>query len=483
MRAFECVDCAKKVETDALDAKCARCGSALLVSDAELRTSIDRSDVEAHPPGVWRFRAFLPEIAERHIVTLGEGATPLLPARRLGDELGFDDLWIKDETRNPTGSFIDRGSTVLASLARERRIESISCTTTGNLGASLAAYCAKAGIDIETRIHPNTDHGKLYQMIAYGARVEILSKIKERDLSDDGVLSVTAANPFILEGEKTTSFEIIQDLDWTQPDTIVVPVGSGGHLTMIWRGLLQLHKAGLIEEPTCNLIGVQLQASAPIIDDLQGRRRPRIAEEPLTELEESEPVFRNTAVKSITESKGRGVKVSAREAIQASSLLARTEGIFAEPASASVIASLMTMKKAELLDPHDRIVCVITGAGLKDTKAIKKIARTPEHVVAREELMIRPLEIGSTKLKIMKALARESSFGYSLWKAMSVEKMITTASVYQHLSELEGASMIRRARIATVKGRERVLYELTKKGHEFLRAIRKTKEGERFVVD
>jgi len=157
---------------EAFSSRCLSCGSALLVSDTEIRCN--RSDIEAHPSGVWRFGAFLPEIPERYIVTLGEGATPLLPARRLGEELGLNDLWIKDETRNPTGSFIDRGSTVLVSLAKQRGVESISCTTTGNLGASLSAYCAKAGIDIETRIHPNTDHGKMYQMIAYGARVEIL---------------------------------------------------------------------------------------------------------------------------------------------------------------------------------------------------------------------------------------------------------------------------------------------------------------------
>jgi len=517
MMSFECVNCSRRVDTDKLDARCARCGSALLLApNSEIREGINRSDIEAQPPGLWRFRAFLPKVAEEHTVTLGEGATPLLQARRLGDELGFSNLWIKDESRNPTGSFIDRGSTVLVSLAKERRVEGISCTTTGNLGASLAAYCAKAGIDIETRIHPNTDHGKLYQMIAYGARVEIIAKInQERDYydSDGSLLSVTAANPFILEGEKTTGFEIIQDLDWKQPDAIVVPVGTGGHLTMIWRGIQQLYNAGLMKEEeegsSCSsikMIGVQLQASAPIVDILhlrkigggRGRRSSKnIAlseeeeeEEPLTELEESEPIFKKTAVQAIRSSKGHGIEVSAREAIQATSLLARTEGIFAEPASASVVASLDVMREEGRLERNDRVVCVITGAGLKDTKIITRIAGTPKHVIAREELIVRPLEIGSTKQAILNALKSEPNFGYNLWKLISSaeKKSITTASVYQHLSELEGASLIRRTRVARVKGRERILYELTRKGREFLgvtvRMKKKNKKGdEGFAID
>jgi threonine synthase len=480
-----CVNCSKRVETDTLDAKCTSCESALLLeSGAKEQRALSRSEIEALPPGVWRYRALLPSIADENIVTLGEGATPLLQAKRLGSELGLDNLMIKDETRNPTGSFIDRGSTVMVSLAKEQGIKRMSCTTTGNLGASLAAYSAKAGIETEIRIHPNTDHGKLYQMIAYGAMVEILSKIPKGDYYlEPDTLSVSAANAFILEGEKTTALEIIQDMDWNQPDAIVLPVGTGGHLTMIWRGLQELHKVGLIGGPTCKLIGVQLQSSAPIVRSLQAKRRSGVSEEPQTELEESEPIFKKVAIKSIRDSKGQGVEVSAREAIQGTSLLARTEGIFAEPASTSIVAALRIMKEDGVLDRNDRIVCVITGAGLKDTKAIRKIARTPKHVVTREDLMIRPLQMGVTKLKVMQALGDGPRFGYDLWKSLSKERGITTASIYQHLSELEGIALVRRSRVTTIKGRERVFYELTKKGADFLKTVGEPKESDRFVVD
>lgn len=157
-------------------------------------------------------------------------------------------------------------------------------------------------------------------------------------------------------------------------------------------------------------------------------------------------------------------KVSAREAIQGTSLIARTEGIFAEPASTSIVAALRIMKEEDgVLHRSDRIVCVITGAGLKDTKAIRKIARTPKHVVTREDLMIRPLQMCVTKLKVIHALGDGPRFGYDLWKSLSKERRITTASIYQHLSELEGIALVVRSRVTTIKGRERVFYELTKK--------------------
>ncbi|MBI3022741.1 MAG: pyridoxal-phosphate dependent enzyme [Thaumarchaeota archaeon] len=480
MPSFECANCPKKFESNALDARCVRCGSALFLSSAGT-TNPSRAEVESLPPGVWRFRGFLPEVADNHIVSIGEGGTPMLAARRLGEEMGFQHLLLKDETRNPTGSFIDRGSTVLMSLAKGRGVKRISCVTTGNLGASLAAYSAKAGVETEIRILPNTDHGKLYQMIAYGARVEILSRTPHKVRPEADAISISAANPFILEGEKTTGLEMIHDLGWKQPDAIVVPVGTGGHLAMIWRSLLQLHRGGLIEIPSCKLIGVQLQASAPIVEGLQASRRMASDEKPLTELEESEPIFKRAAVESIRESGGYGIEISAREAIQGTSLLARTEGIFAEPASASVVASLKLIKDGGLLDPSDTIVCVITGSGLKDTKTIKILSRTAKHVVTREDLIIKPVQMGRTKLKILRALSDQPCFGYGIWKALSKERSITTASVYQHLSELEGIALIRRSGVVRAKGRERILYEITRKGAEFLK-ITRSREG-RFVVD
>ena len=420
MTFFECVNCSQTLETSSLDASCEACGSAVIIAGGE-RPSVDREGLERLPPGVWRYRALLPKTVARDVVSLGEGGTPLLRSSRLGSELGFGHLLIKDESRNPTGSFMDRGSTVLASLAKERGVKTCTCVTTGNLGASLAAYCAKAGIAAEIRIRPNTDRGKLYQMIAYGARIETSSKPAKKGESDDRSISVTAGNPYILEGEKTTCFEIVQDLGWKTPDVILVPVGTGGHLSMFWRALRQLKDSGLIDRSGCRLVGVQFPGSAPASGGPRRAKYTDQVEEPFTELEESEPLLRSEAIRAMKESGGCWVETTARETIDATGLLARTEGIFAEPAAASVVASLQTAKSQGLIDADETIVCVITGAGLKDTKAISRIAKATRQVVVKEDYSVARLQIGKTKLRLLRSLASKPRFGYELWKELRRE--------------------------------------------------------------
>ncbi len=481
MALFRCVNCSELLESDVLNPSCARCGSAVVL-DSHREPAVTRRGLERLPAGVWRYRAFLPDLGVDDVVTLGEGGTPLLPAERLGSELGLDHLLIKDETRNPTGSFIDRGSTVLVSLAREKGVSTCSCVTTGNLGASLAAYCAKAGIAAEIGIRPDIDRGKLYQMIAYGARVEVSSRLSGMAGSDGRSLSVTAGNPYVLEGEKTTGLELVQDLGWKTPDVIVVPVGTGGHLSMIWRAIVQLRESELIEKSECRLLGVQFQGSAQIVGRSHTGKQSRIAEQPFTELEESEPILKNEAIRAMTESGGQGIETTAAETIKATGLLARTEGIFAEPASASVIASLEIAKSRGIIERDETVVCVITGAGLKDTKAITRIAKAAKQVVVKEDYTVARMQVGDTKLIILRLLANRPRFGYELWKGLSVGRKITTASVYQHLGELEGLAFVRRSGISTVKGRDRVFYELTKKGFDFLRIAGRVERAERSAV-
>ncbi len=438
-----------------------------------------REAVEALAPGVWRYHALLPIVAADAIVSLGEGGTPLVHARRLGTELGLNNLLLKDESRNPTGSFIDRGSTVLVSLAKEKGVRTCSCVTTGNLGASLAAYCAKGGLHAEIRIKPDADRGKLYQMIAYGAQVETFTRVSGSAAADRHSLQVNAGNPYILEGEKTTGFEMVEDMGWKTPDVIMVPVGTGGHLSMIWRALSQMRESGLVEKSGCRLLGVQFRGSASLVERPGSGGRGGRTEEPFTELEGSEPIFRKEAVKAIEESRGVAVETSIRETIGATSLLARTEGIFAEPAAASVVASLEEAKRRRLIDRDETVVCVITGAGLKDTKAIARIAKATRQAVAGEDYAVARTQIGGTKVELLRSIAEAPSFGYKLWKSLSARRKITTASVYQHLEELEGIKFVRRARVATVSGRERVFYELTKEGLDFLQVTGRIEKSRR----
>lgn len=464
MSRFRCVGCSRVTDSDELNVVCERCGAAVLLLGE--RTHVSREQLENPPPGVWRYRSLLTGVQTDEVVTLGEGGTPLLPAERLGKRLGLDRLFIKDESRNPTGSFIDRGATVLVSLAKARGIRECACTTTGNLGASLAAYCAKAGIVARINIHPSTDRGKLYQMLAYGAQVDAQSRRSPSGTRGGGSLSVTAGNPYVLEGEKTTSFEIVQDLGWRTPDVIVVPVGTGGHLSMIWRGLVQLRECGILGRYRCRLLGVQFEDSARRASRGPDGSQP---DEPFTELEESEPFFAKEAARAMDESGGGGLVTSVAETVSATGLLASTEGIFSEPASASVVASLEKAVRRGLVRRDDEVVCVITGAGLKDTKAISRLAKAARSVPVREEYSLAKMQIGGTKLTLLRMMQAGPRYGYELWQALSLERRITTASVYQHLSELEGMALVRRAVTVTARGRVRVPYALTTSGADFLR--------------
>jgi threonine synthase len=436
--------------------------------------SASRAQLDDQPPGVWRYRAFLPEIAVEDIVTLGEGATPLLRAERLGEELGLHHLYLKDESRNPTGSFLDRGSTVLVSLAKRRGVQQCVCVTTGNLGASLSAYCAKAGLRAKVRVNPNTDQGKLYQMLAYGAEVATASARAEGPAPARS-LFVTAANPFLLEGEKTTAFEMIQDLGWKLPDAIVVPVGTGGHLSMIWHAIAQLRRCGLVGSSPCRLIGVQIEGEPGIARRGERGYPPRGA--PLAELEDSEPYFRGEAASAIRDSGGSSISTTGAETLAATGTLARTEGIFAEAASASVVASLKEASLNGLIHGDEVVVCVVTGAGLKDPRAVSRVAREARRVQANPPFVLPVSQIGGTKLTLLRLLQGAPGYGYDLWRQLRAERPMTTASVYQHLEELEALGLLRRSGLVTAKGRERVVYELTRRGGDLLKMASTLEQG------
>jgi len=469
MAVLRCIRCSHTMEAEDLSPACRRCGSAVVIADAE-PVPVSRPQLDDLPAGVWRYRAFLPEILGEDVVTLGEGGTPLLRAERLGEALGLTRLMLKDESRNPTGSFLDRGSTVLVSLASRSGVQECACVTTGNLGASLAAYCAKANVRARLMVNPDTDQGKLFQMLAYGAEIEASSANTLGAGAGRRSLTVTAANPYLLEGEKTTGFELVQELGWRAPDVVVVPVGTGGHLSMIWRSLVQMREAGLVDGSSCRLLGVRLEEGRSEADTRRGSRSSWVRGAPLVELE-SEHYFLSEAERSMAESGGAQISTTGAQALQATGLLARAEGIFAEPSSASVVASLAEAVRGGHIGKGETVVCIITGAGLKDTKAVSRLARQTRRVALRESLAMRSPTIGETKLAILRLLQRGPGYGYELWHLLCSSRRISTASVYQHLAELEGLVLVRRSGFTSVQGRERVGYELTRKGADLLRMM------------
>lgn len=466
MATFRCLAAGHETETDSLAPSCGACGSPVL--SVPQSASPTRQELDRLPPGVWRYRAFLPPVNEGAVVTLGEGATPLLRAEKLGKAMGLSDLYIKDETRNPTGSFMDRGSTVLVSLASRAGVEECTCVTTGNLGASLAAYCARATIEAHIVLEPNTDQAKLYQMIAYGAKIRATRQSAGHRGHDGRVLEIAPRNPYLLEGEKTTGFELVQDLGWEFPEVVVVPVGTGGHISMVWRAITELKGAGLVEGSPSRLYGVRPKEG--------GSRAGSTGEtlewrEPLAELDQSDPAFGAEASRSMSESRGASLFTTPEKTLRATGLLAKTEGIFAEPSSASVVAALEEAVAKGEVGPDERVVCVITGAGLKDPRAVTRVARETRRVQPVEPSMLFSPRVGRTKVEILRILARGGGYGYDVWRSLRRGRRISTASVYQHLAELEGFGLVRRGGAVVAKGRERLPYEVTRKGVDLLRGV------------
>ena len=456
MARVRCVGCGTLAETQALDPVCGRCGSSVLLH-RESTPRLKASDLVKSLRGVWRYRQLLTGVPTGGVVSLGEGGTPLLRAPRLEKHLGLRTLLLKDESRNPTGSFIDRGSTVLVSLAKGEGFEECACLTTGNLGASLAAYCAKAGITARVSVGPSTDQGKLYQMLAYGAKVGAVLGGEGQVARGRKSLAVTAGNPYLLEGEKTTCLEVLEELGWQPPDAIVLPVGTGGHLSMTWHALVAAEQSGLIKRHKTKLIGVGVRRSKGSDADAN------------TELEESEPYLVKEAAMAVKATGGRELSTTDYEAVEAMRLLARTEGIFAEPASASVVSCLSSALEEGDIHRDDLVVGIVTGAGLKDTRAVSRMARSVRRVPVRGVGQTPRVQVGETKLEILRALSQSTGYGYSLWRELSETRRLSTASVYQHLSELEAMGLVSRAGTVERLGRVRVTYEATAKGHELVK--------------
>lgn len=442
-------------------------------------------EFKARSPGVWKYRELLPITSERDIVSLGEGGTFMHDCPRLAREIGIRKLLLKDETTNPTGSFVDRGMTVEASKAKELGSRIITCGAKGNLGASAAAYAAKAGARCRLLLPEILDTGKLYQMIAYGAELEPVRDYEDalhRTKPSPNEYIVSPASPFFLEGEKTTGLEICEQMGWALPDRIVVPVGNGGHLAMIWKALQDLRRAKQVSDEPARMTCVQLQGAAPIAQAFNSNKTdvtPQVSMKTFAaDIAVPAPLHGFMALKALGESKGSAISVTDREILKAAALLAHTEGIFAEPAAAAAIAGLEKAARSDKIDRDEEVVCVVTGAGLKDPNAVKQhIDRSKrlDRLLRRAEPREFTLEVGGTKLSILQLLGESPAHGYGIWKALANEFGVTVKlpSVYQHLTELEGLNLISRIRPSvSVSKREIFQYQPTEKGREILRARR-----------
>ena len=315
-----------------------------------------------------RYRSFLPLTDATPMITLGEGETPLVKSRRVGDLAGCSELYFKLECNNPTGSFKDRGMVVAVAKAVESGASGLICASTGNTSASAAAYGAHTGLPTTVVVPKgNVAKGKLVQAIAYGARVVLVSGNFDaalnlvRSLAERSpVALVNSVNPHRIQGQKTAAFEIVESLG-DAPDYVCIPVGNAGNITAYWLGFSEaLGKGWASARP--KMMGFQAAGAAPIVKGEPVQDPETIA----TAIRIGNPASWSGAIRARDESGGTISTVTDEDILEAYKLMARGEGIFCEPASAASVAGLLKLSRDGLHFTGKRVVCIITGTGLKD---------------------------------------------------------------------------------------------------------------------
>ena len=392
----ECINCGTKYDVNEIVYFCKKCGDLLEVKYdfEELSKKLEKSDWRNVPLSVWRYRDLMPIKDISKIVSLNEGGTGLHSCHRLGKQLGLLQLYVKNEGENPTGSFKDRGMTVGVSKAMELGAKSVICASTGNTSASLAAYAAKAGLRCTVLIPSGKiAYGKLAQAMIYGAKVlqvrgnfdqalGIVLKLAEKHRS---IYLLNSINPFRVEGQKSLGFEICDQLDQEPPDRVIVPVGNAGNISAIWKGFTEFHRLGFIRKLP-KMTGIQAAGAAPIVQAIKNKSEKIVpVENPetlATAIRIGAPVSWKKAVNAIRNSGGTAETVTDEEILAAQKLLARVEGIFVEPASASSIAGLIKLVENGVIDKDEQVVCVTTGHGLKDPDTAVQMSEKPLEVDA-----------------------------------------------------------------------------------------------------
>lgn len=336
-----------------------------------------------------QYKDYLPVTSRTPMVSLKEGNTPLIKSQSISQIVGAQ-VYFKYEGMNPTGSFKDRGMVMAVAKALEDGSKAVMCASTGNTSAAAAAYSARCGLKCSVVIpEGNIALGKLAQALIYGAQVIAVQGSFDdalnivRIITDNHPITlVNSLNPFRIEGQKTAAFEIC-DVLGEAPDYLAIPVGNAGNITAYWRGFREYCSAKQVRCTPC-MIGFQAEGAAPIV-------RGHIVEKPetvATAIRIGNPASWNGAEEAARDSGGFIDMVSDEEILEAYALLARSEGVFAEPASAASIAGVLKYAAKGLFKKEDRIVCVLTGHGLKDPdNAVKKIAQ-PVSVPADEQAVL-----------------------------------------------------------------------------------------------
>ncbi len=411
-KSLRCRECHRDYPLEALHV-CEFCFGPLEVAYDydEIKRNVSRESIERGPASLWRYAAFLP-VDRDAAIDIGAGFTPLIRAKNLGKALGLNNLWIKNDTVNPTWSFKDRVVAVASSRARELGFAKLACASTGNLANSVSAHAASAGMEAVVFIPHDLELGKVL-----GSSIYAPTLVKVRG-NYDAVNRLCAelagqypwafvnvnVRPYYAEGSKTLGYEVAEQLGWRAPDHCVVPMASGSLYVKIRKGLEELAKVGLIAEPKTRMSGAQATGCSPIAvawEEGSMNFRPQRPNTIAKSLAIGNPADGYYSLVQLKETNGACGNVSDEEIVAGMKLLAETEGIFGETAGGVTIASVKQLTERGQIHPDELTVAFITGAGFKTVEAVADSLKPPLEV----EPTVESFESAYNALNLAEAVA------------------------------------------------------------------------------
>lgn len=391
---LRCLHCGREYTTEQVEYYCTPCGyhdgilDVIYDYDAIGRVLNSRTLSRFHEASMWRYLPLLPVSDAHRIPHLRVGWTPLYAARELAKELGVARCWVKDEGRNPTASFKDRASAVGVVKAREKNAAEVTCASTGNAASSLAGFSAAAGIHATIFVPQRAPQAKVAQLLVFGARV--FSVIGTYDQAWELCMLASAEfgwynrncaiNPYLIEGKKTVSLELVEQFAelGEVPDWVVVSVGDGCTIGGVWKGLWEMHRLGVLSRLP-KILGVQAEGCQPFVRAWKtgAGLQPCDAETLADSIAVGHPRNFRKGMKAVTESGGAFVAVSDEEILSSINTLARKTGVFGEPAGVAGVAGVRRALAEGIMDCAESVAVIVTGNGLKDIQSAIRAAGQP----------------------------------------------------------------------------------------------------------
>ncbi|HEU4836879.1 MAG TPA: threonine synthase [Pyrinomonadaceae bacterium] len=376
---LECGLCGLEHEARRLHNLCTACGKPLLVRyDLErVRMFLTKESLAARRPDLWRYREVLPVDNDNNIVSLGEGWTPLLRATRLGRRAGIQDLYIKDESQNPTQSFKARGMATAVSMAKELGAKKLAVPSAGNAAGALAAYAARAGLKSYIFMPRDTPRANVVECEQTGAHVTLMDGLITdcgaevgRRKEKEGWFDVsTLKEPYRVEGKKTLGYELAEQMEWRLPDVIIYPTGGGTGLIGMWKAFDEMERMGWISSKRPRMVTVQAEGCAPIVRAFEEGNRfadefPNAATT-ASGLRVPKAIGDFLILDALRKSGGTAVSVSDEELIAATREIGAAEGIFCAPEGAACLPALRKLIESGEVNKHESVVLFNTGSGVK----------------------------------------------------------------------------------------------------------------------